>query len=231
MIRAIYILLCLLAPALSFGQVGIVKDKDGFVNVRTEASTTSRISDTLLNERLVYCLEAEGDWFVVDYLRKGETHSGYIHQSRIQLLEKLPSFSILQQNDTLLVLQRDSLQLTIKAGRFSEKGRKITRERPKESSAYIKLIDGRQFWGTDGELPKVQYKSITLTQGRTVLNVPVAQWSDLFEPNMEYTTASVDKATGRIYISALNSDGAGAYVVTWVIHKSEMINREVIIPF
>lgn len=231
MIRAFYIILCLFVSAYSSGQVGIVKDKDGFVNVRTEASVTSRVSDTLVNERLVYCLEAEGDWFAVDYLRKGETHSGYIHKSRIQLLEAFSTFSIVRQNDTLLDLKYDSVQLTIKATKFISKGRAITWERPKDSRSYVKLIDGKQPWGTDGDMPKAVYKSITFKVGNTTLNFNRSQLSDLFEPNIDHTTACVDKVTGRIYISAINSDGAGAYIVTWVIHNNAVINREMIVPF
>ena len=60
---------------------------------------------------------------------------------------------------------------------------------------------------------------------------PAATIQDLFEPNLENTAAYIDKATGKIYVEAMNSDATGSYVVVWTIKNWQIVEREIFIPF
>lgn len=150
----------------AFAQVAIVNDRDGFTNIREKASIQSKIVDTVSNGRLVYCFkeEAKGDWLPVDY--NGEIYTGYIHKSRVLFLEDFVEFPVITINDTILRLKCDSIQLTIKTGKFTQTGRKIEYEKPKDEQQYVKSIDNKFPWGTDGNIPRKEYKAIQLTFGQ-----------------------------------------------------------------
>lgn len=227
-VLALLISCCCWGTALA--QFAIVKDKDGFVNVRSEASTGSKVSDTIASGRIVYCFEPEKDWVMIDYPKKGYDQSGYVHRSRLFFIDSLPSFRVVQQNDSALRLAWGTMQISMASQTFSLKGRKFKYEKA-ENGKFLVAIDNKTPWGTDGNMPRFGYRYITINDGNSRLSIPAAYQSDLFEPNMHMTNAYFDKATQRIYLSALNSDGAGGYAVLWIIEKGKLIHREVRVPF
>ncbi|THB64861.1 MAG: hypothetical protein D6B27_09585 [Gammaproteobacteria bacterium] len=86
---------------------------------------------------------------------------------------------------------------------------------------YIYAIDGKLFWGTDGGIPKKYIKDFSIEIDDKTISLEV---SSMF--GIENIT-SKDSMQGRIKIKALNdyiyrvsanfSDGAGAYIVQWLI--------------
>src|SRR5687767_15225410 len=85
-------------------QLAIIKDPDGFCNIRKDASNQSAIEDTIANGRLVFAFEesSKGNWLLVDY-HKGKEHlSGFIHKSRVVFLKDMTPFKATVVNDTLL---------------------------------------------------------------------------------------------------------------------------------
>lgn len=214
-------------------QLAIIKDPDGFCNVRADASNQSKIEDTLSNGRFVYALpdQAKGNWLLLDY-HKGKDHrEGYIHQSRVVFLENLIAFKKTTANDSLQKLELNGIQITIKTGSFVKAARKIVYEKPADQYPFVVAIDGKRPWGTDGRIPATEYRSIQLKSGANTLTFPKVSFNDLFEVFPRHTFAYLDKTTGKIYIEAENSDGAGAYVVAWVINKDKIEYREEFIPF
>ncbi|OQP45263.1 hypothetical protein A4H97_32615 [Niastella yeongjuensis] len=215
-------LLLLIAALLSLSssaQLGIIKDPDGFCNVRAEASNQSKIEDTLTNGRFVLALEQEvkNNWLLVDYHKGKDLHSGYIHKSRIVFLKDLTAFNEITATDTLAKWQLNEMQITIKSGPFSKANRKI---------------DGKMAWGNDGRVPRTEYKSIQFKSGTQTLNFPRSGFNDLFEISpVKHTAVTLDKTTGKVYIEAENSDGAGSYLVVWVINSGKIEWREEFIPF
>lgn len=216
-------------------QLGIIKDPDGFCNVRAEANAQSKIEDTLTNGRFIYHLpedEIKNNWLLVDYHKGKDHHTGYIHKSRIVYLKDLPAFKEIAVNDTLLKLELNEMQITIKSGTFVKAGRKITFKTPANESSFLVDIDGKMPWGTDGALPRTEYKSIQFKSGNNTLTFPKSSFNDLFEiGSLRGTSAYLDKTTGKIYIEAGNSDGAGSYIVAWVINNGKIEYREAFIPF
>jgi hypothetical protein len=218
----------------SYAQLGIIKDPDGFCNVRADASNQSKIEDTLANGRFVYHLEDDeikNNWLLVDY-HKGKDHrTGYVHKSRIVFLKDLTAFKEITLKDTLLKLQLNDMQITIRSGQFVIAGRKITYKKYGERQ-YIDAIEGKSPWGTDGRMPLTEYKSIQFKSGAHTLTFPRLSFNDLFEiGSLRGTSAWLDKATGKVYIEAGNGDAAGSYIVVWIINNGKIEYREEFIPF
>ena len=114
---------------------------------------------------------------------------------------------------------------------FNKKGRQLKYDKPQGEQTFVKSIDNKFPWGTDGNIPKKEYKAVQFKTGNSTLSFPDNMFKDLFEPNLDMTMAYHDKSTGKFYIEAINSDGAGGYVVVWTIKDKRIIGRETFIPF
>ncbi|GJH40990.1 hypothetical protein RCZ04_15400 [Capnocytophaga sp. HP1101] len=128
---------------------------------------------------------------------------------------------------------------------FEGKGVSITLtsqdfDKNKHTITYVKgqgitKIDGKTFQGTDGNMPKREYKSIEVVVNGKRVTIPKSAYSDLYNPNLDvadsdyYTYNSVyyDKETDTIYIVASNGDGAGGYAVCWQIEKAVYKGRKI----
>lgn len=51
----------------------------------------------------------------------------------------------------------------------------------KEHKDQIQLIDNKKYWGTDGGLPKTEYKSIEVYIGKTKVTLPKSALANLYE--------------------------------------------------
>ncbi|STY99275.1 Uncharacterised protein [Moraxella lacunata] len=76
-----------------------VSDADGYVNLRAEANTQSRVITRIGNGAFVYLVppEAEppvGDWVFVQYRNsKNQVQDGWLHQSRLRNIAQFPTMS------------------------------------------------------------------------------------------------------------------------------------------
>ena len=93
---------------------------------------------------------------------------------------------------------------------------------------WLEKINGKEIWGTDGNIPKNQYGQITLTFGKEIIHLPI---DNLFEPNLDNIKVNIDSKNKTIYISTMNSDGAGGYVVLWIIENGIFKQQITTIPF
>lgn len=92
----------------------------------------------------------------------------------------------------------------------------------------MEKINGDEIWGTDGDVPRMQYGKAILHIGSNKVDLPI---DNLFEPNLDFTSVYIDKKNNIIYVSALNSDGAGGYAVLWIIENGKFKQRITTIPF
>ena len=94
---------------------------------------------------------------------------------------------------------------------------------------YLAKINGKQIWGTDGNVPRTQYKSIEVVSGQRMITIPSAEIADLYEPTLYNTKVFCDRANNTIYISVLNGDGAGGYVGLFMIKNGFYHSRMITI--
>jgi len=175
----------------SFGQYAILKDKDGFINIREKPNAQSKIIDTLSSGKIVYCSDfddVKGDWIPLDINTKGHLPlSGYVHKSRVQFISNFTKFEKAKINDTLFEFALDSIHISIKAGRFQQKGHIVKFE--KDSKKVISIDNNRNPYGIDGWAPRKEYKLITIKYSAQKTDIEPKFWHDLFEPSFGYTEA------------------------------------------
>ena len=208
-----------------FGDYAVVKDKDGYVNIRAKESVKSKIVGTLPNNTLVYeFLDEEfnpSNWVHID--------SGYVHKSRLKKINEFPSIGEGKEKKTenSITLTEKGISVTISTQKFDKTKHKITKKKHKEYSEYI--IDGKKIYGRDNDefLPENHYKSITVTINGKNVPIPKSAYDDLYEVAMYTDNNAVyyDKEEDTIYIIAHNGSGAFSYEVCWQIVKGEYKTR------
>jgi hypothetical protein len=217
------ILVLLFVTKLSFGQFAIIKDNDGFCNIRSKAELGNTISDKLENGHLVYIMETNGNWLNIDYTKNGNDSNGYVYKDRVKLIS---DFTQLNKNSTQNKIQfknESFLTITIETEKFATK--KHSYFYHKENKNQLEKIDNKRFWGTDGGMPTRQYKFVEVIYKGKKLILPKVAIEDLFEPSNESTNVHLDKSDNTIYIETMNSDGAGSYLVIWKVKDGKYLER------
>ena len=219
-----------------FGDYAVVKDKDGYVNIRAKESVKSKIVGTLPNNTLVYGLfdtthdetgeEIFFNWIAVD--------KGYVHKSRLKKISDFRAIEVKVQGNSIIFDDKD-VKVTITKQKFDKTKHKITK---KEHDGWTELIiDGKAIYGidiyggNDDSLPEDHYKSITVTMKGKNVPIPKSAYDDLYQ--IFYFSSSVyyDKEAEALYILAHNSENASAYEVCWQIVKDKYITRIIGEPF
>ena len=211
-----------------YGDYAVVKDKDGYVNIRAKENVKSKIVGTLPNNTLVY------GFFDKEYNPTNwiEVDKGYVHQSRLKKIFDFRAIKGKVQGNSVVYDDKD-ISVTLTQQKFDKTKHKITKKKHKEYSEYI--IDGKRAQGLDGDLflPEDHYKSIIVTINGKNVSIPKSAYDDLYEVAMYTDNNAVyyDKEEDTIYIIAHNGSGAYAYEVCWQIVKGEYKTRIIGEPF
>ena len=225
----ILIFLCSL-KSLYAQEFAVVLDKDGYTNVRSENNKNSKIIDKLHNGHLICVMSPEGNWWNIDYaLNKNEIKVGYVYRDRIKLISEYNEIPISEEKDKEIIFSNKAIEVKIVENKFDKN--KHSLNYVKNYPNQISKIDGKDYWGTDGEIPKTEYKSITIKFNNSTLELPKDALENLYEPNLSSTKVNFDKVNNTIYISAMNSDGAGGYLVIWKIENGKYKKRFVAYGF
>ena len=216
------------AQAIEGGAFAVINDKDGYVNVRKEKSVHSKVLKKLDNNTLIFVLEYDkahdGNWIHPDY-------EGYIYNDRVKWIHNFPQIAKGIAKGNTIVFEGKEIQVVLSTEKFDKS--KHSFKYHKEYRDIIEKIDGKPFWGTDGNMPKREYKSIEVKIRGKQVSIPQSAYNDLYESYLytEFNSVHYDKDNDILYIVALNGDGAGAYMVCWQIEKGVYKGRKVGIPF
>ena len=212
-----------------FGDYAVVKDKDGYVNIRAKESVKSKIVGTLPANTLVnvYFWEDEPtppNWIAVD--------KGYVHKSRLKMISEFPSIGKGKEQGNSITIAGKGISVTLTTQKFDKTKHKITKKKHKYYEELI--IDGKSTQGTDTSfIPENHYKSIVVNINGKNVSIPKSAYDDLYEVwvypynNMVY----YDKEDDVLYIFVRCGDGANAYKVCWQIVKGEYKTRIIGEPF
>ena len=210
-----------------FGDYAVVKDKDGYVNIRAKENAKSQIVGTLPANTLVnvYFWEDEPtppNWIAVD--------KGYVHKSRLKKVQDFPSIGRAKEQGNSITITGKGISVTLIKQPFDKTKHKITK---KDQGGYEELIiDGKRAQGADF-IPEDHYKSIIVTINGKNVSIPKNAYDDLYQVAMytENNAVYYDKEEDTIYIIAHNGSGAYAYEVCWQIVKGEYKTRIIGEPF
>ena len=217
-----------------FGVYAVVKDKDGYVNIRAKESVKSKIVGTLPNNTLVYTLfdttedetgeEIFFNWIAVD--------KGYVHKSRLKMIGEFPSIGKGKEQGNSITIAGKGISVTISTQKFDKTKHKITKKKHKYYEELI--IDGKSAQGTDTSfIPENHYKSIIVTINGKNVSIPKSAYDDLYQVwvNPYNNEVYYDKEDDVLYIFVRCGDGAYAYKVCWRIVKGEYKTRIIGEPF
>ena len=202
-----------------FGDYAVVKDKDGYVNIRAKESVKSKIVGTLPNNTLVY------GFFDKEYNPTNwiEVDKGYVHQSRLKRIFDFRAIEGKVQGNSVVYDDKD-VKVTITKQKFDKTKHKITK---KGQGSYEQLIiDGKEIiYGWDGSLAQDHYKSITVTMKGKNVPIPKSAYDDLYEISYFSSSIYYDEEAEALYIYAVNGEAGLAYQVCWQIVKGEYKTR------
>ena len=206
-----------------FGDYAVVKDKDGYVNIRAKENVKSKIVGTLPNNTLVYGFFDKEfnptNWIEVD--------KGYVHQSRLKRIFDFRAIEGKEQGNSIIFDDKD-VKVTITKQKFDKTKHKITK---KEHDGWTELIiDGKKIYGIeiyggDDSLPQDHYKSITVTMKGKNVPIPKSAYDDLYQIFYFNRLIYYDEEAEALYIFANNGDAGLAYQVCWQIVKGEYKTR------
>jgi hypothetical protein len=230
--RLLFLILVFLIAWPTFSQFAIIKDTDGYVNVRDSSSKAARVFDTLPNGHCVYVLAEENEaWVGIDYEKNGRKQYGYVHRSRLQFINQFKNTTASKALPTSVFFKWDQSSLSISKIPFDYKKHALQyakNDSLNPTGQFLIGIDGHALWGTDGELPHYQYGRMALTINGKPIELPI---KGLYNPNLDFTEVNLDVDNNTLYIHTLNSDGAGGYAVIWIVKNGVCVKQWVTIPF
>ncbi len=205
---------------LNYGQIAVIKDIDGFTNVRKLPKIDSEVIYKLKDSEVFSYQESEteSDWITV-YISKNkyqlecgedDTFTGYIHKSRLCPIESLTKYSGTEFSFEYKLIK---FSLENKISDFDGK--------------WLTKINGRRIYGTDGNMPKTEVVGIKVFMNGKKIEVPEMLYQDIFECNNAFT---INKNQNDYIVHQWNSDGAGAYLVVWVFGNEKLKQRLILIP-
>ncbi|PZX94054.1 hypothetical protein DOS84_05345 [Flavobacterium aquariorum] len=206
-----------------FSQFGIINDLDGFVNVRSSAEKGNNISDKLENGFIVYYFEPEGNWVNINYKKNGKELNRYIYKDRIKYITDFTNIPLKSNLNGKVKLENENVKIEISETKFIKEKHKL--KFYKNEKTQLDKIDNLQIFGTDGNIPKREYKSIQIEINNVKIELPNIALKNLYEPSLYNSKANYDEKNDILYILSSNSDGAGSYEIIWIIEKKKYKNR------
>ncbi len=225
--RQILLFIMFFAFQNAFGQFGIIRNEDGFVNVRKSPEKSKNIKDTLYNGQIIfYYIEPKGDWYEIDYEKDTLSLGGYVHKSGFKFLSEFDSIPVKLRTKDKVIFQKDSIKVTLTKMPFIRRNNKLEYGKG-EQAWFLEKINGKEYWGSDGGIPTTQYAQVSIEWGDKKFDLPKESLENLYEPNFKYKYTAVyfDRKSNTIYINADNSDGAGGYSVLWIIENGKYKSR------
>lgn len=199
-------------------QIAVIKDIDGFTNVRKAPNSSSEVIYKLYDSEVFTYEESTQDWIPV-FISKNKYSldcsgndkvSGYIHKSRLLPLENIKPYG---GTDFSFRYELKEFTLNDKMADFDGK--------------WLTHINGRDFYGTDGNIPSVEVAGIKATLKGETIEIPNFFYEDIFECTNEF---QVRKNKDDFIVYQWNSDGAGGYLIVWVIGDKKLKQRLIFMP-
>ena len=239
--KKIIALILLLISHVNYAQFAIIKDTDGYVNVREKANAKGKIVGKVKNNDIVYLNPDEfstNNWLYAYHENKSQDQiTGYIHSSRLKSVSDFKKIEYQKTSNKTVFFKNDIEQIAIEiAVQPFNSNKNISKFSKKDGFYYA--YKNKPIWGTDGGLPNTSYKFVKIKIRSKEVEVPQNELENLFQPTIiekvsdfEYIEVNYDKENDILYISSLNSDGTGSYVVLFVFEKGNFKEIKTVIPY
>lgn len=229
--KKIFALGFMCAATVSHAQFAVIKDADGFVNLRDSKQHDKIVTQIKTNQVFWAWSDKEWalegpitDWVEADAHPNNDALSqfGKIHRSRIKKITSFTAISMQKdQSNEVMRFNNSDVQVALKWQPFKPKQHKIIQIAQKNHMD-IKSIDGKKPIGIDGWLPHKEWSNINVTINGTTIKVPKSVYQNFYEPNS--AEVFFDNLNQIVYIIGSGSDGAGGYEYVIQIPKNGMIH-------
>ena len=229
--KLIFTLLTLLYCSTTLSQFAVTKDNDNFTYIRQSAEKESDIIDSLRSGEIVYCFKAEGKWIPIDYAFGKPNKRGYIHKKEVRFINKLKMMPIDSRTEKSVRFKKENAQVIITTADFEpdQNGMQFHHvNTPEKNTTTLVKVNGKDIWGTDGQLPKKEYGKIQLQRCDSIVFLPKG---NLFAPDLETLSVYIDKNKKIIYITAFNGVESAKYAVLWIAGNNGYNTRIVTMPY
>ncbi|WP_336958757.1 SH3 domain-containing protein [Chryseobacterium contaminans] len=230
--KKIFLLAAIVSIQLSFAQFAKIVDKDGYVSLRENPDAKSKITGKINSDEIVYTFELDKtnkNWLNVYY---DDKTTGYINSSKVKLIDSYEAILPITKDENKAIFKSGNIKVDIISEKFNYKENKKFFSSSNYNGQKIEdKYKGNLIWGTDGTIPKTHYKSITVQIKDKKVQIPNKEIENLFNISNEFTTCYYDRKNDTLYLTMINSDGAGAYVALFKIVKGIYKERILKKPF
>jgi hypothetical protein len=209
----------------------IIKDTDGYVNVRATPNINSAIAGRIYKYQIFLCEPNSTNWWKVEQIKHNSKTEyfldGYLYKNRVSLITDV---ELAKEKSTLgnsYEFRTSDFLIRLSKKKFNPKEHKFTYSKPNPSqniASELVKIDGKRFWGEDETIPKESISNIKITHNNTPILIPDSAFKDLYEPSFNTTSISNGPANA-FYLLMTNSDGAGGYTVIWIFKDDKYYGR------
>ncbi|MEM6261259.1 MAG: hypothetical protein AAGI38_02045 [Bacteroidota bacterium] len=132
-----------------------------------------------------------------------------------------PPFQVKFTNEEKLILFQGKHEVEILAANFDSAAHKLRFSTENGYMPYLESIDGKNPWGVDGGIPRIEISGIILRHGADSTLVSPHIFADLYEPGTICHEIEGQKSCyinaylterDELILSMLNGDGAGGYI-------------------
>ncbi|MFD2910099.1 hypothetical protein ACFSX9_15320 [Flavobacterium ardleyense] len=202
----------------------IINDKDGFVHVRNSKQLINdNIIDKLDNGFVINYFERDGLWIAIRYEKNDAEISGFILRDRLRDFTSFQEVQGRSEKSNEYKLFNRNVEIVVSDKVFNASEHSIMYY--EIYKGVIERIEGKEIYGTDGDLPKREYNALEVKINGIKVVMPKGAIQNLFEPTIEYTVAYFDEKSQTLYIRSDNSDWSASYAVIWVIEKGKFKQR------
>ncbi|OCA79185.1 hypothetical protein BBH99_19810 [Chryseobacterium contaminans] len=230
--KKILLLTAIVSIQFSFAQFAKIVDKDGYVSLRENPDAKSKITGKINSDEIVYTFELDKtnkNWLNVYY---DDKTTGYINSSKVKLIDSYEAILPITKDENKAIFKSGNIKVDIISEKFNYKENKKFFSSSNYNGQKIEdKYKGNLIWGTDGTIPKTHYKSITVQIKDKKVQIPNKEIENLFNISNEFTTCYYDRKNDTLYLTMINSDGAGAYVALFKIVKGVYKERILKKPF
>lgn len=220
----------LLFSICSNANLALVKDKDGSANVRAQPSLQGKVISQIKNNELIYCLETSTRDFCDIQTANGL--EGYIHRSRISLLEKDNNWEFNRSIDDRaeFVRQNNKISIFVEKVKFDQKKFSVVQKSDQPILMYL----NNQVWGTDNIIPlseMLKLKHIKGILNGYPFNIVATDFAEFVFPNTPLHSEDLnDHEQLEIYRNGediylffqLSVGGAAQYGLVFKINKGKL---------
>ena len=108
-----------------FGDYAVVKDKDGYVNIRAKESVKSKIVGTLPNNTLIYTFFDDDEPNPSNWVYE---KNGYIHKSRLKKINEFPSIGKEKGTENSITITDKGISVTLTQQKFDKTKHRLPRK-------------------------------------------------------------------------------------------------------